>query len=204
MASKDDYKAVSSLIIGAVSASLVLFPSILGVVAKPLVLLWALWFYLLFGVISFLALGYTYYRAAYTSGDLPVKASGVGVISGVACIGLFAIFLFANLLSDQRARPVITSVTAGAYSASPGDMMNFAARGEDQNGDRLTWQWRIDPDPRAKPKPASVTLPSKLEAAVWRVPDAAPTGIYSVTATVSDGPHTSAPETIQIDVRKKP
>ncbi len=201
MPSKEEYKSVSTLLLGAVSASLVLFPSILSVVAKPLTAIPLMWIYLGFGLSAFIFLTYTYYRASFTNGD-PVRASGLGTISACLSILFFGAFLSFNLLDDQLAPPTITSIGSSGYNALPGDVLTFSAHGDDQNGDRLSWKWEVGFAGRTD-KSAAAILPSRLESAIWRIPDASMPGFYNVTATASDGSRSSARETFQVEVRKK-
>jgi|GEM_PF-1846237 len=202
MAEKDNYKTAATVILGAISASLVLFPSILGVVSKPLVGGWILWLYLFSGLIAFVSMTYVYYRAAFVDGDMPVRASGVGALAAVVSILSFAAYLFANLISDQVAPPVITNLSSNGPIVSPGDALTLTVHGEDQNGDRLMWTWRVEPVRPTKLSHA-ITLPSRLDGAVWLIPQTAEIGVYTVRAIVSDGKHVSRSEIIQIEIRKK-
>lgn len=203
MADKGTYKSMASLVMGAVSASLVLFPSLLSVVAKPLVGSWLMWAYLGCGLIALAGLSYTYYYVAFASdAPLPIISSSFGAFFGGLSIFFFAIFLFLNLLADQCAAPTISSIVASRYDAAPGEVVTISAKGEDQNGDRLKWTWQVEQIGTGGGHTNHIGLSSKLDAAVWSISAAALPGIYRVSATASDGERNSQTEAVEIIVRK--
>lgn len=205
MADKDSYKSMASLVMGAVSASLVLFPSLLSVVAKPLVSPWLMWAYLGSGLIALASLSYTYYFTVFAKeAALPIRASGIGACFGVLCIFCFAAFLFVNLLADQRAAPTISAIAASSYAAGQGDVVTLSAKGEDQNSDRLSWTWRVEQVSGPGPKANDVILPSRLDAAIWPISAEALPGTYRISAIASDGARNSPRESVEIVVRRKP
>lgn len=203
MAGRTDYTTASSIALGAVFASLILFPSIFSVIKPPLVHSWAMWAFFISGVSAFIFLVWTYYIATFTQDNLPVRMSGIGSISALVCLLSFAAFLFLNILQDQTAGPQISSISASAYKAEPGDTVVFMGEASDESGDIILWKWCITPVAPTTPEAKPTCLKSNLKSATWRVPASTAAGIYNVSALARDGTHESSKQFLEVQIWKK-
>jgi len=203
MPERTDYTTASSIALGAVFASLILFPSIFSVIKPPLVHSWAMWAFFISGISAFIFLVWTYYIATFTQDNLPVRMSGIGTISALVCLLSFAAFLFLNILQDQTAGPQISSISASAYKAEPGDTVVFMGEASDESGDTILWKWCITPVAPATLATKPTCLKSNLKSVTWRVPTSTVAGMYKVSALASDGIHESGEQLLEVHVWKK-
>lgn len=203
MVARTDYSTASLMALGAVSASLILFPSIFSVIRPPLVHSWALWAFLISGFIAFICLVWTYYISTFTQDDLPVRMSGIGSLSTLVSLLSFAAFLFLNILQDQTAGPQISSLSASSYRAERGDTVAFTGEASDESGDAILWQWCITPVAPKTSATKSTCLKSNLKSVTWRIPASVAPGVYSVAALASDGRRKSSAQRLEVQVWEK-
>jgi len=186
MSLKGQYKNLSSALLGVVSASLVLFPSILGIVARPLVGEWLIWTFLVSSVLALAFEAFVFYVCSFTpeSVKAPVKISGLGTLATLVGLASFVAFLFANIRDDQLAAPQVISLTPSSLSVAPGDLVGFSAEILNESGERLTWCWQVRLN-----GPGGSGPPTKLSATTraiqWLVPANTKPGIYEVGASAS-------------------
>lgn len=183
------------------SATLVLFPSVIGVVARPLTQTWLIWSFLWSSLLAFILQGFVFYFSAFTDRAIPVRASGFGSIATIACLTSFVAFLFVNIRDDQLSAPTAVSLVPSSFSVAPGQIVGFSADGTDEDGDRLTWRWRLRAASGSINAQAA-TLAGSTRVNQWLVPADAKLGIYEVGATASDGKQLSAETWVLVKVEK--
>lgn len=186
MSLKAQYKNLSSALLGVVSASLVLFPSILGIVARPLVGEWLIWAFLVSSVLALVLEAYVFYICSFTPDSVaaPVRISGLGTFASLIGLGSFVGFLFANIRDDQLSAPQVISLAPSSLSVAPGDLVGFSAETLNESGDRLTWCWQVRSKPPGNPG-IPVALSGTTRANQWLVPADAKPGIYEVGASAA-------------------
>jgi hypothetical protein len=199
---RDDHKAGSAAMLGIVSLSIVLVPSLFTLIQRPYSYEYVLWVYFAFVPVAIVLLGFAYYISAFTDRRPPVRSAGLGNIAGLIAILAFAVFLFANMRSDRMIEPRITNLTASAHVLRPGEAVTVSGEAQDDDGDDLVWRWQVRPSADLMGQGASVTtLRSSLRSASWRVPANARHGLYYVTAAVRDDHRSSRRQILELQVR---
>jgi hypothetical protein len=204
MSVKTQYKNLSSALLGVVSASLVLFPSILGIVARPLVGEWLIWAFLVSSVLALVLEAFVFYICSFTPDSVPapVRISGFGTFASLIGLGSFITFLFANIRDDQLSIPQVISLTPSSLSVAPGDLVGFSAETLNENGERLTWCWQVRPKPPGNPG-SPVMLPGTTRTTQWLVPADAKPGIFEVGVSAACATHPAMQTWTMVKVEKK-
>ena len=198
---KEIHKIGLAATLGLVSLCLVLLPSTMGIIQKPYTHTIALWFFFLSLPVAILLLLFAYYFVAFTDAKLPIASTGLGNIAALIAIVSLGVFLFGNLISDRTSPPRITSLTASSYAPRPETAISFTAEAQDDDGDDLSWRWRVEPEERLRRQGSrGEDLTSTLRSAQWHVPNEAAAGRYKVIAIASD-PHRPSPaQSIELNI----
>ena len=198
---KEIYKVGIAAALGLVSLCLVLLPSTMGIIQKPYTHTIALWFFFLSLPVAIALLIFAYYFVAFTEAKLPIVSAGLGNIAAFIAIVSLGFFLFGNLISDRTSPPRITSLIANSYAPRPGATISFTAEAQDDDGDDLSWQWRVEPEERLRRQGSrDENLPSTLRSAQWHVPTEAAAGRYKVVVIASDRNRPSSAQAIELDI----
>ncbi|GAB7552079.1 hypothetical protein NRB_15810 [Novosphingobium sp. 11B] len=200
MTERQKFTAFSSLALAAVSASLVLYPSVVGLAKLPLVHLWMMWVYLACAFCAFLLLSFIYYISTFTTEGLPHRRAGIASLFTVTSLVSFGAFLTINLWQDQSAKPQILGLTASAYTAAPGDIVALTGESANESGHPVSWSWCTRAPAVKNVRPAPVCLASKLKTATWSVPENAVQGVYKIEAKVLDDALSSSPQFMEIKI----
>lgn len=191
---QEQHKTASRAVLGVITLSVIFFPTIFYSISKPYVLDGFMYAYWLSAFSSFLFLTYAYYQSAFSNGNLPVKAIGVGNMLAAVAIGCLFVFIFGNIVSDRVSPPRIVDLTISKSVLTRSDFLQAKAVASDDDGDELRWEWCVRPsdDTRAKGAEA-VQLEGHLRTVVWQPPSDLPAGLYYVEVAVDDGARRSVP-----------
>ena len=199
------YKTLTTGVLGILSLSLVLLPSMLSVVYRPYIWTILLWLYLPFLTISVALLAFAHYFAVYTEESPPHKSGGFGNLSAFIAMVCWLSFLVANLVADQISAPRITNLTANGITFHPGETVSLSGEGQDEAGGDLIWQWRILPNESLTRRGVSAPrITSSNRSAYWSIPSDAAEGQYSVVVTARDDDgNASEPHSLELSIRPR-
>src|SRR5262245_39503599 len=95
-AAQDKYKTLTQLAIGLIVGTIVLLPSIVGLVHAPYVVKWALPWMLVFALVSVVFLGLAMLQTMLGTSSPPARLLGLGNWSGLAALALLVLFIMTN------------------------------------------------------------------------------------------------------------
>ncbi|MBO9406844.1 hypothetical protein J7399_05360 [Shimia sp. R9_1] len=189
-----EHKSASRAVLGVISLSVIFFPTIFSSITKPYVFDGFMYTYWISAFLSFIFLTTAYYQSAFSDGNLPVKAVGMGNMLAALAIGCLFVFIFGNIISDRISPPRIVDLTLSKTVLSRSDFLEVKAVASDDDGDDLVWEWCVRPSEEARAQGAkTVQLEGHLRTVVWEPPNVLPAGSYYIEVAVDDGARKSKP-----------
>jgi hypothetical protein len=158
---KEKYKTLAQLSIGLIVGTIVLLPSIVGLVHPPYVMKWAVPLMLGLSVIAVALLGWALIATLAGTSSPPIRMLGAGNWFGLAVLALLVAFILVNMLSDSSAPPRIVAITVDPPSVEPDQYVQLDVEATDQDGDALSYAWTFDEALVSSRRNAYVKAPAK-------------------------------------------
>ena len=199
------HSSIAKYCIAIISAIVVFFPSTYSFIHPPFVYEWILVFSVVFGIFGFILAAISLHTSEYSDDTNEIRKayhSRRESVRAAVATGAFLLsvssYVVSNAVSDYRSPPSIATIGLNPMPPVAGETVAFLGRADDQNGDRMAWQWRLTE--RGEGPRRARTLQSSLETAYWQ----ALPGKWLVTASVIDSAgHRSAEQSIPFSVAER-